>query len=299
MATELNELETSISSDGPNSARLMPNFVGIGPGKCGTTWLYNALSNHPQVCVSTAKETLYFSDYHHRGFDWYQKFFRWSSKEESPVAIGEVSNTYIFDDSVAARIAHEIPNAKIIYNLRDPIERAFSHYLFLRRNAELNGAFEEAIEKRPDLLSRGKYSEHLQSYHEHFDASRRLGLFYDDLKSDPESYARTVFEFLELDPNLYQGDPAKKVLQASAPRSRMLARMVVKGADWTRRMGYPDVVSKVKHSRLSRLIFRPFAAGEKPQLSQETRERLKPYFTEDLDRLSEMTGRDVRDLWGY
>ena len=301
MSSQLNTLNQQGPTQGPTQGRNgpTPNFVGIGPGKCGTTWLYNALSNHPQACVSSAKETLYFSDHHARGFDWYQRFFKTKPGETNPVAVGEVSNTYIFDKEVAARIAKELPQAKIIYSLRDPIERAFSHYLFLRRNAELDCPFEEALDRRPDLLSRGLYSDHLQSFHQHFDSSQRLGLFFDDLKSDPRGYAETIFLFLGLDPTLYQGDASKRVLGASAPRSRMLAKAVVGAASLTRRLGYPDVVSKVKHSVISRLIFRPFAEGEKPVLCASTREKLKPYYHEDLDRLSEMTSRDVRKLWGY
>ncbi len=296
MATEL----TSAESTHPSVAEtLLPNFVGIGPGKCGTTWLYQALANHPQVCVSTAKETLYFSDYHTKDFKWYLRFFKPTPENLEPIAIGEVSNTYIFDRDVAARIAKELPEAKIIYNLRDPIDRAFSHYLFLCRNAELSCSFEEAIEVRPDLLSRGKYSEHLESFHQHFDQSKRLGLFYDDLRSDPDAYAETIFRFLGVDPELYQGEASARVLGASTARNRLLARAAVGAAGLTRRLGYPDIVSKVKHSSLSKLIFRPFADGEKPKLSEETREKLKPYFYDDLDRLAEMTGRDVRALWNY
>lgn len=296
MATELANSQSTVSV---GRGALVPNFVGIGPGKCGTTWLYQALASHPQACVSVAKETLYFSDYYSKELRWYLRFFKADAEATPPIAIGEVSNTYIFDRRVAARIASDLPNAKIIYSLRDPIERAFSHYLFLCRNAEVNCTFEEAIERRPDLLTRGKYAEHLESYHHHFDSSHRLGLFYDDLRSNPKEYAKTIFEFLGLDPDLYQGDASARVLGASAPRSRLLARVVVNGAILTRRLGFPDLVSKVKHSGLSRLFFRPFSEGEKPKLSEATRERLKPYFYDDLDRLAEMTGRDVRKLWEY
>lgn len=297
MSIELDNSQTARKFD---SDMLLPNFIGIGPGKCGTTWLYQALASHPQACVSTSKETLYFSDYYFsKEFRWYQSFFKVQSEAPTPIAIGEVSNTYIFDREVAARIASDLPEAKIIYSLRDPIDRAFSHYLFLLRNAELNCSFEDAIERRPDLLTRGKYSEHLESYHQHFDKSKRLGLFYDDLRSDPDQYANTIFRFLGLDPTRYEGNASARVLGASAARSRILARAVVNGALLTRRLGFPNLVSKVKHSGLSKVFFRPFSEGEKPELAPATREGLKPYFYEDLDRLADMTGRDVRKLWGY
>ena len=278
----------------------VPNFIGIGPGKCGTTWLYNACENHPHVCVSSAKETLYFEDYHHKGMDWYLKFFRkCKCPGQSFHAIGEVSNTYIFCPAAAKRISAAFPAIKIIYNLRDPIQRAFSHYLFICRNGELSCSFEEAIERRPDLLSRGLYAKHLTPYHDHFAESKRLCLLFDDLKADPDQYAESVFGFLGVDAKMYQGDAGKRVLGASAPRSRILSRCVVAAAAITRKLGYPDLVTKVKHSGIQRLLFRPFQSGQAPEISDETRNRLKDYYLDDLDRLEAMIGRPVRTLWGY
>ncbi len=277
----------------------LPNFIGIGPGKCGTSWLYKACSQHPQVCVSSAKETLFFEDYYHKGIDWYSRFFKHCKNTDGVRAIGEVSNTYIFSPEAAKRIAQHLPNVKLIYNLRDPIDRAFSHYLFLRRNGSLTCSFEEAVQARPDLLSRGLYARHLTPYFELFPADQRLCLIYDDLKSDPDAYANTVFTFLQVDPKLYQGVASERVLGSSAPRSVLLSKIVVAAAAVTRKLGYADIVSKVKGTRINKFLFRPFAPGEAPVLSSETRERLQGHFLDDLSRLESMIGRDVAKRWGY
>ena len=87
----------------------LPNFIVIGPGKSGTSWLYHILGQHPQVCMSSAKETLYFEDYYSKGREWYQKFFRQCKAPGVPHAIGEISNTYIFSPLAATRIAHDFP----------------------------------------------------------------------------------------------------------------------------------------------------------------------------------------------
>lgn len=281
------------------SGKVVPTFIGIGPGKCGTTWLYNACRNHPDVCLASAKETLYFEDYFDKGIDWYLRFFSACTNPNGSRAIGEISNTYIFSAAAAERIKATFPEVKIVFSLRDPIERAFSHYLFLRRNGEVNGSFEECLEVWPSLLTRSLYAKHLKPYYQLFDEQRRLCLFFDDLKSDPHGYANAVFRFLEVDPIKYQGDPAKRVLSASTPRNRWMAKAVVSAAGLVRRLGRPDVVTRVKNSAIPKLIFRPFKSNEAPKLSTSTRQKYVSYFQEDLEELSEMTGRNVKRLWGY
>lgn len=296
----MTQSETLESS--PNRPDLhAPNFIGIGPGKCGTTWLYKACKDHPQVCMASAKETLYFDDYYHKGIDWYLNLFRNCKcpEETQHHAIGEVSNSYVFSPMAANRIADVFPDVKIIYNLRDPIERAFSHYLLMMRNGLVNGSFEDSIVQRPDLLSRGKYAEHLTPYFDRFPESQRLGLFFDDLKHDANAYAGSVFRFLGVDPALYQGDASKRVFAAATPRSRILSKLFLSAGAITRKLGYPNLVTKIKYSILERLLFREYADGEVPVLNPDTRERLKEYFFPDLEKLKHMTGRDVLSLWDF
>ena len=186
----------------------------------------------------------------------------------------------------------------MIATLRDPTERAFSHYLFLRRNGELQCSFAEALRRRPDLKTRGNYFQHLQPFREHFPSSQLAIYFFDDFKADVESYAAKLFEYLGVDMLADKSQLHVKVLEASQPRSRLLARSVVNMGLLVRRLGFPDIVTRVKRGWLSKLLFQPMKAADRPEFPLEVQQELRAYYVADLEQLSEWLGRDVLAMWG-
>jgi len=270
------------------------NFIVIGPGKSGTSWVYELLLAHPDVCVSSAKETLFFEDGFHSGVAWYHSFYKhWQGEPR----VGEVSNTYIFSALAARRMKAYNPALKLISTLRNPIERAFSHYLFLLRNGEMVSSFEDATRQQPHLIERGLYFKHLSAYLEHFDRENLLCLLFDDLKEDAEAYAEQLFQFLDCGPLDDQDLFTKKVLPASKARNKWVARSVKRSALAVREMGFPDLITKVKASPLTRLLYKPFAPGERPDMKPQTREHLKTYYQDDIEQLSTLLRRDLTEMW--
>lgn len=270
-----------------------PNFIVIGAGKSGTTWVYRLLKQHPDVFLASVKETLFFADEYARGADWYDAFFRTNDGRR---AAGEVSNTYIYYPGTAARIHAYRPDMKLIASLRNPIDRTLSHYVWLLRNAQERGAFEEVLERRPDLLERGLYGRHLTEYLRHFDREQLLVLLFDDLRRQPEQFASDICAFLGIEP-FFPDSASERALPASAPRSRMVARLVKKTALAVRRLGFPSLVNRVKEGALPTLLYRPLSKEEYPALLPETRERLNMYFREDVRVLSAIVGRDLVTEW--
>ena len=80
---------------------MMPNFVGVGPGRSGTTWLYEVFLEHPEIGMAKVKETQFFHKNYSRGSDWYESLFVDVADKK---AIGEISNEYIFDPVVPGRL---------------------------------------------------------------------------------------------------------------------------------------------------------------------------------------------------
>src|SRR6266508_5585214 len=154
-------------------------FVVIGPGKAGTTWMYSLLKAHPEVCVAAAKGTMFFDANYHRGVGWYHRFY---DACDGQAAVGEVCNSYIFSEEAPARMHTYNPALKLVTSLRNPIDRAFSNYLFWLRNAQVTGSFEDTVLARPELLVQGLYAMHLERYLGHFPARQLLVLAFDDLK---------------------------------------------------------------------------------------------------------------------
>jgi len=276
----------------------LPTFIGIGAGKSGTTWLYSILNQHPEVCMSSAKETLFFESYYQHDINWYSKFFKQCHAQN---VIGEVSNTYIFSSLVPARLYEFNSSIQLIATLRNPVDRAFSHYLFHYRNGEIEGSFENAIIQKPDLIKRGLYYHYLSNYLEYFQREQLLILLFDDLKADPVALARTVFLFLRVDPNWATQDFVKtQRLPASKPRSKVLAKTVKGTARMMRQSGLPQAITaitKIKNSPIVNLLYQPYGRNEYPQMAPETRQQLNEYFRDDVRKLSQLLDRDLETLW--
>ena len=133
--------------------RILPSFIIIGAQRCGTTSLYDYLSHHPQIIPSPVKELFYFDDYYTRPIEWYKSFFPTKKEQEklerdlvASVITGEASPSYFFHPYAAKRIKETLPQIKLILVLRDPIERAYSHYTHIKRVNREPLSFEEAIE---------------------------------------------------------------------------------------------------------------------------------------------------------
>jgi len=128
------------------SERPLPDFIVAGVQKGGTTFLYQEMLRHPEIKGSLTKEVHFFDANFGRGVDWYSGMFPRSSPR-SKVIRGEASPAYIFHPDGVRRIAETLPDVRLIVVLRDPVQRALSHYKHERRlGFETAATFEEALE---------------------------------------------------------------------------------------------------------------------------------------------------------
>src|SRR4051794_21786219 len=135
-----------------------PDFLYIGTSKAGSTWLFNVLARHPEIFLASNKGLYYFDAHFDRGADWYLDHFRGSDG----LVRGEVSHSYLSSPEAPPRIAALAPGVRLLVCLREPVDRAFSDYLDLRKNQQFDGPFAVALERYPRLLDRGRYASHLR-----------------------------------------------------------------------------------------------------------------------------------------
>lgn len=183
----------------------LPEFLIIGAQRCGTTSLYRYLAAHPSVRAATGKELQFFSLHHRRGSRWYRGHF---PVRPPGVLSFEASPYYLFDPEAPARAAALLPDARFIALLRDPVERAYSHYLHSRSYGVEPLSFADALDAEPERLAsgghrarrqysyvaRGRYAEQIARWHEHIAPERLLILRTEELSA---SYGR-VLGFLGL-----------------------------------------------------------------------------------------------------
>jgi hypothetical protein len=240
--------------------------------------------------VPPIKDIYYFDRYYKNGPDWYLNHFVEASGWAK--AIGELSHDYLFSAEAAHRIAKDLPGVKLLTCLRDPVERTFSHYLYLVRSGLTKDSFEDALQKFPELVNNSMYAKHLSRYFSIFNGADIRVLLFDDLKADARAFARQVFAFIGI--RYVESLPYdQRVLQAGRARSVALARAVKLGANFFRDVGMNRIVGRVKTSPFARLLYKDYESTEKPAMSASMRERLRELFLEDLTELEPLIGRDL------
>lgn len=187
----------------------MPNFLLIGAMKAGTTSLYHYLRSHPQVFMPSFKAPEFFAGKAHtrRGVDWYRHQFAGAGAEAT--AIGEASNVYTkfpHYPGVPERIAEHIPDVKLLYIVRDPVERIRSHYQTRLAEGAEKAPFETAVFENPIYLDYSRYWLQIEQYLRCFSEEQLLVMTAEQLRHDRASLLRKVYGFLDVDADFVPPD---------------------------------------------------------------------------------------------
>jgi len=204
--------------------RSLPDFVMIGGMKCGTTSLFQYLQQHPGVSKVYVEEVHFFDLNYHRGINWYRAHFPMKGKGDDRRISGDDSPYYIFHPLVPGRVKADLPDVRMIALLRNPVDRAHSHYHHETRRGREDLSFERALEKEEERLegevarmerdpeyasfnhqrytymSRGRYAEQLKRWFDIFPEDRFLVLQSEAMFKGPQTVFDRVLAFLDLPP---------------------------------------------------------------------------------------------------
>lgn len=287
-----------------------PDYIGIGAARSGTSWLANCLRSHPDIGLSEPKEILYFNSLgwprsgsdglevreanpnYSKSISWYARHF--SHCREKKV-IGEFSPIYLYDEAASSRIIGRFPNVRLIVTLRNPIDRAFSHYgMILGKAGRGIEVFDEAVKRYPVLIEMGLYARQLKRYLDRFDRHRILVLLFDDLVENPMDSLKTMFEFLGVDATINAG-----MLESDTnPSGKQRAPAVRKLLHRTSRMLIDLKLGPVLHGLRKAGAYRIFNRVNRKSLNlgemrPETRRYLSAIFKQDIEELQSIIGRDL------
>ncbi|MDJ0707457.1 MAG: sulfotransferase [Leptolyngbyaceae cyanobacterium MO_188.B28] len=292
---------------------ILPNFLVIGAPKAGTTALYHYLKEHPQVFMSPIKEPKFFAlegervdfqgphDYkkdYVTDINAYHTLFKDVSDES---AIGEVSPWYLYLPKTAERINHYIPNTKLITILRDPVERAYSHFSSLvSKDHEPLTDFTQAMEAeemrmrnnwspRWHYKQRGFYYSQIKRYFNLFDQSQIKIYLYEDFKANPIGVLQDIFRFIEVDdefaPNISQ-----KHHVTYMRRNEVLHKFFVE-ENLAKSILKPLISSNLRQCVKANLI--NLNIRKRPKLQPEVRKRFIEVYREDILNLQGLIQRDL------
>jgi hypothetical protein len=289
-----------------------PTFLVIGIGRAGTTTLYTALRQHPKVYVSPVKEPRFFVyagveepptetrdravyDKSITDLNEYQALF---DAVKNEAEWGEASTTYLHDERAPANIYARIPNVKLIAVLRNPVERAYSHFsMHVRRAQTSAGEFKDAIRdgshQDPDAyfwnryIKPGFYHRHLKKYLKYFDRDQLSIYKFEKFIQDKTNVIEDVYSFLGVD-STFRPDISAARNQSGQPASGVLNYLLsgrnplvqwTRGfiPEWIRTLGV-----RLKNANLKRM----------PPLNRQERKALERIYSDDIHLLSDLVEWD-------
>lgn len=276
----------------------LPNFLHIGPGKSGSTWLHEVLVHHPQVYLTHAKDLYFFSRYYDRGLDWYCEQFRDARPEH--LVVGEVSPDYLSCPEAAQRIQDSLGgDVRLAVTLREPADRAFSSYLYLRKHGLARPSFRETADASPKLIDEGRYATHLRRYLRCFDAKALHVSVFEDLAADPQAYLDDITDWLGIERQVVPPGELGARLPASAARWLPAAMLVQRTADWVRRHDGAELVGRVKRSAVVQRALYKQLGEERPVMSPEDARFIREQLASEIADVEEEFGIPLRERWGW
>jgi Sulfotransferase family len=279
----------------------LPTFLIIGAMKGGTTSLHRYLRQHPEVFMPERKELNFFVHEYvgppidppeernwSRGITWYERQFIGAERER---VAGEASpnySRYPTYPGVAERIAAVVPDVKLIYVVRNPIDRTFSHYLHDFANGREQRPLHIALRRDDRYLAPSRYATQLENYFRVFSPGQVLVLRSDDLLARRAETVSRVLEFIGVNSGVHLH------LDFEAHRSSDKVRKT-RTLTLARRFRY--LVPRSIRGRLRQLLANPLDTS-KIEIDTETRKFLTAQFAPDVRRLSELAGEDFGRRWG-
>lgn len=311
----------------------LPDFVIVGAMKAGTSSMHSILAAHEDVFIPDSE--IFFFDLddpesHHdfqvapdgswnprdfeenfdRNLEWYESFFE---PADDDALIGEDSTTYLVSREAPERIARVLDEPKCIVMMRDPADRAYSHYWHLLRSGRATRSFEEYLRQMPHgLLKFGFYQDHLERYLEHFDRDDIKCVVFERFVEDNQQVVDEVCGFLGLEGTVAVDSVDMNKNAARVPRSSSMKQFFNKidptreDFRYTSHLPGPEVeesgVNPLRQAR--RFVHNIFddasmvaAREDYPPMDEDTRTFLATLFRRRNSGLSEIVGRDLTKWW--
>ena len=258
------------------------DFLIIGAAKCATTWLQYQLQADPSVYMPDP-ELHFFSREFDKGQNWYLNQFE---VPENVNIIGEKSNSYLSDPNAAQRIHKILPDIKLVVQLRNPIERAYSDYCMLFRRGSVGPDIEYYLDPNKSAGERcihdGIYAPQIQTFLDFYERSSLLILDFDGIAQNPEGQMNALREHLGLDAGLAIQTSCKKVKDKTVNR---IPPNIRKKLGWLKPIVKPFRETKTFKAAWSTLS----KASEYPELTPKLRGALSEFYQPYIRQLELMT----------
>lgn len=269
----------------------LPTFVVIGAVKGATTWIAHQLRNHPDLWLPDA-EPHYFSSEYERGPQWYASLF---APAPAGRIVGEKSADYLAHPMAAARMASMLPDARLIVQLRDPVQRAYSDYCMLFRRGTVGNDPRKYLEGENAAQSRfltgGLYGAHLARFLLHYPRNQLQVILYESLRHSSEQVIADTCRHIGVPVHIAPDQLGGRKNDSTAPMLPLALRRVLKPMR-------PLLDPLRSNPWLSRMRATMAAPVRYPPLTEELKQMLRHYYREDTLMLQDMLQQDLSHWLG-
>lgn len=265
-----------------------PDFILAGVSKGATTWIHECFMEHPEIAVPQTDQLGFFNTRYHRGI----ADFWGDMPTDTDKIIGESSPTYFPVPYAAGRIADHFPDVTLLFCLRNPVERAFSHWWHGYSDRNFTYEFEEMFQNYPGYqmwVTPGFYDYHLKRFERHFDDDQINIVFFDDLVDDNCAFISNIFKIVGADPDFTPSLVGEKSNEAHYQGPSIVKRgrnWVRNNAPGTMRLALSPFVSATRTLLLDRSTY-------EEGMDPEIRAQLETIYWDEIRGVMERTGRDL------
>lgn len=269
-----------------------PDFIYVGTGKAGSTWLHAVLQKHTDVFITPVKETNYFDLNYHRGIGWYEGFFKNAQQNQ---LVGEISHRYLNNEKAVSRIKQDLGDIKILAFFREPSEYFLSDYLFTVRNGRFSGTIEDYADNRfnwDHIL----YADLIRPYVETFSKENVMIFNFKDIARDPEALVKQISSFLVISDFPSDLVDIGKVNPAQRARNKTIAGIVNITSKALKRRGGQRIIALVKYNRfVQRLLYKDLNA--KPEIPAALKEKIISHSLDDIKWIDRNFKTNFEEDW--
>lgn len=273
----------------------------VGAQKAATTWLFECLHEHPDVFVPDLKEVHFFCpgpqcrfSRYDKGVGWYEGLF----PEVGFTASGELTTDYMFYPGIAEKLYAYAPHLKIIFMLRNPVDRAYSAYWMWKRHTPDLPAFREMVDREPAFLERGLYHRQIVPFLDLFGRDRVRIYVYEEVLEDKRCFLSDLYGFIGVEPDFLPRSMTRSV-GATRRYPPAIGFLLYKVASPI--INLPGVIAAWRFFRRRTNIWERalelLSVGRGgqgyPELGENDREYLASHYRSENARLFDLLGREI------
>lgn len=274
----------------------LPDFIGIGSMRCGSSWLHTLLDSHPQIYVPQKRiEVNYFTRYYHKGQDWYESYFPSEEEKTQYKVIGEVSPQYICFPEAVPRIQRIGTVKKFLTTFRDPVKRAYSDYGLAIREGRYSKPFADYVVEVPEAMEISQYAKQLAPFLDQFPQEQFLNLIFESATANVDEARDRIANFFNVDRSLFPEDVGQeKVNSTYVPRNKGLSLLATKVRYSLRQADLDGVITFAKRLGVESIL-KKGAKDKLPPIDSDLRKQLLDILMPDIERLEQMLKLDLSD----